>query len=131
MTVRASIDGSEPRIALQTQYHHRDQAKSLPGSTWSAQDREWKIPLAWTSLLALRSTFGDDLEVDEGLNAWAWEEYRNRIEPANALREIVQLDNGKQRHPNVKDDGQPTYDRRTSRSNLPRVSPTPSSRSTL
>lgn len=111
MTVRALIDGSEPRIALQTQYHHRDQAKSLPGSTWSAADRMWKLPLAWTSLLALRTTFGDDLDVDPDLNAWAWAEYKNRIEPANALREIIQLDNGKQRHPNVKDEGGiPTYD---------------------
>lgn len=110
MTVRASIDGYEPRIALQTQYHHRDQAKSLPGAAWSVQDRAWKLPLAWTSCLALRETFGDELEIAQDLADWAWNEKTNRIDPAMALREIVQLDDGAQRHPNQEDDGRPTYD---------------------
>ena len=99
MTVRAAIDGSEPRIALTTQYHHRDQAKSLPGATWSSQDRQWKLPLAWTSCLALRATFGDELEISDDLNAWSWNEYQTRIEPAMALREIVRLDDATQDYP--------------------------------
>lgn len=112
MTVRASIDGSEPRIDLQTQYHHRELAKSLPGATWSSADRTWKLPLAWTSCLALRAIFGDELEIAEDLQTWAWREFQVRVEPATALREIIQLDDDTQRHPNVEkkpDDSRQDY----------------------
>lgn len=100
MAVVADIDPEDlERIVLTTQFHHRDLAKSIPGSSWSTKKRQWTLPLSWTSCIALRSTFGDDLEIAQGLIDWATTEKFHRIDPVLKLRELVRLDNGDQEYP--------------------------------
>jgi SNF2 family DNA or RNA helicase len=48
----------------------------------------WRIPLSWTSCLALRSTFRDNLVIGENLQLWANNELATRINPSNELREL-------------------------------------------
>jgi SNF2 family DNA or RNA helicase len=100
VAVVADIDPDDlERIVLSTSFHHRDLVKSIPGSSWSTKKRQWTLPLAWTSCVALRATFGAELTIAEGLQTWAWTEKGVRIDPATKLRELVRLDDGKHEFP--------------------------------
>lgn len=93
MTVRADIDLVDPnRIAVKTSYFHKDLIASIPGARYSHKDEMWKLPLGWANCLALRSTFGLDLEIGEALAQWALSEMDNRIRPAMQLREAIEAD---------------------------------------
>lgn len=86
--VEAEIDSEDPRkIALVSGYMQKDQIKALPGSGWDRKRGIWRVPLSWSSCIALRATFGAGLGVGPLLNAWAAEEQRLRINPTLALRE--------------------------------------------
>lgn len=63
---------------------HREAAliKRVPGSKWRQQDLRWRLPLSWSSCLALRGVFGEALEIDRGLSDWAWAEVETRVDPA-------------------------------------------------
>ena len=91
MAVTASLDPSGKHIKLEVEWRYKELCKSLPGSSWSTADQTWRIPLSWSSCLALRSTFRDDLIVSEDLNAWAMNELTTRIAPANELRELEEF----------------------------------------
>lgn len=93
MPVLADVTADDPeRITVTTEFQHRELTKTLPGAKWSAKDGAWKLPLAWTSCLALRSTFKEALVVQPGLHKWSLNEYANRIMPANKLRGALTLD---------------------------------------
>jgi SNF2 family DNA or RNA helicase len=77
------------RITLVSPYTAKDLIRTLPGARWAKDDSRWSVPLAWTSCLALRDVFGDDLVVMDDLSKWAWERKRNVIDPAMALREAM------------------------------------------
>ena len=93
MTVLAELDltDSSPRIAITSEFRHKENLKSLPGAKWSNKDRQWKLPAGWASCLALRTTFGDELVIGGNLAQWAAEEKRTRVDPAVALREVIDL----------------------------------------
>lgn len=91
--VYADIDTVDrSRIAITATYYQRDQVKTIPGTRWSTADAKWKAPLAWTTCLALRGTFGADLELGDDLTRWAVEEYDSRIRPAMNLRDRLTID---------------------------------------
>ena len=93
MTVRVDIDSkSDKYIAINAEWRYKELCKSLPGSKWSNDEQTWRVPLSWTSCLALRSTFKDDLELGENLTAWATNELNTRITPSNDLRELEEAD---------------------------------------
>lgn len=93
MPVLADIVDEDPtRITLSTEFQHRELTTTLPGAKWSSKDKVWKLPLAWTSCLALRTTFGDALALSPKLTEWAVAEKRDRIEPAMQLRNLASLD---------------------------------------
>jgi SNF2 family DNA or RNA helicase len=93
VTVRVDIDSkSDKYIAINAEWRYKELCKSLPGSKWSNDEQTWRVPLSWTSCLALRSTFKDDLELGENLTAWATNELNTRITPSNDLRELEEAD---------------------------------------
>ena len=92
MPVLVELDESKSHIVIKAEWRFKDLCKSIPGSKWSAQDQLWRIPLSWSSCLALRSTFLNDLEIGPALNDWAANELTTRIGPAMALREVLEAD---------------------------------------
>ena len=88
MAVRAELDPNGAHILINADWRYKELCKSIPGSSWSTKEQIWRIPLSWSSCLALRSTFKDNLEIGEGLSAWAQHTITTRIEPSMALREL-------------------------------------------
>lgn len=85
----AELEDDGKRIRVATRYVDRDRMREIPGATWSHRDSLWKIPLGWSACVTLRGVFGDELEVGERLTAWAAEEFRTRIQPAESMRELT------------------------------------------
>ena len=88
MTVSVDIDAQGEHILISADWRYKELCKSLPGASWSASEQVWRVPLSWTTCLALRSTFRNDLEIKPTLGAWAANQLETRIAPANALREL-------------------------------------------
>ena len=89
MPVTVEIDSKSGNyIAINAEWRYKELCKSLPGSKWSGDDQTWRVPLSWSSCLALRSTFRDDLVLGEKLTEWASNELTSRITPSNELREL-------------------------------------------
>ena len=86
--VSVDIDPSGKHIKIEAEWRWKELCKSLPGASWSREDGYWKVPLSWTSCLALRSTFKTDLKIEPPLEAWANDLVNTRIAPANTLREL-------------------------------------------
>lgn len=87
MTILAEKDSDDKHIVIHSEWRYKELCRSLPGSKWSPEDQVWRIPLSWTSCLALRSTFQHELEIGPELEKWAFHERETRIDPAMALRE--------------------------------------------
>lgn len=105
VVVEAEIDSEDPRkIALVSGYTQKDQIKALPGASWDRSRGVWRLPLSWSSCLALRGTFGDGLLVGPDLNAWAAEERRTRIDPALALRDKLDAEGDADLYPHQRGD---------------------------
>lgn len=94
MSVYVELDGSN--ISIQAEWRLKEVCRALPGSKWDADKNVWRIPLSWTGCLALRQTFGQELEIGPDLAEWARNEKTNRIDPSNLLREVESVDTGDQ-----------------------------------
>jgi SNF2 family DNA or RNA helicase len=92
MAVIAKLDPDGKHIRLDVEYRYKELCKSIPGSSWSASDQVWRVPLSWSTCLALRSTFKNDLVIAEDLGDWAANLLDTRITPANSLRELEQFE---------------------------------------
>ena len=92
MAVIAKLDPDGKHIRLDVEYRYKELCKSIPGSSWSASDQIWRVPLSWSTCLALRSTFRNDLIIAEDLGEWATNLLDTRISPANSLRELEQFE---------------------------------------
>lgn len=88
MSVLAELDDSG-QIWIDTEWRHRDLVRSLPGSHWDKNSEKWRVPVSWSTCLALRSTFRHELEIGPKLMEWATKEKAERVDPCNALRELV------------------------------------------
>lgn len=88
MSVSVDIDAQGEYILISADWRYKELCKSLPGASWSASEQVWRVPLSWTTCLALRSTFRSDLEIKPTLGAWATNQLETRITPANNLREL-------------------------------------------
>lgn len=82
------VDG---RLVVQTQWHEKDIVKQIPGAAWDPRAKTWTLPLSWGSCVVMRGVFGDTVRIGPKLNEWAWRERRERIAPANAVRERTEL----------------------------------------
>ena len=88
MAVTVDLDPSGKHIRIDAEWRYKELCKSVPGSSWGTADKVWRVPLSWSSCLALRSTFREDLVIGPALKAWADNEVETRIGPANALRSL-------------------------------------------
>lgn len=92
MTVLVDVDSENSHILINAEWRFKELCKSLPGSTWSNADQVWRVPLSWSSCLALRSTFAAQLEIGPKLTEWASNELDTRIGPSLALRDLEEHD---------------------------------------
>jgi len=88
VAVSVDIDGGGEHILINAEWRLKELCKSLPGASWSPSDQVWRVPLSWTTCLALRSTFRNDLVIGPLLAEWAANEVTTRINPSNAFREL-------------------------------------------
>lgn len=92
MPVSVDIDSSGKHIKIEAEWRWKELCKSLPGAAWNKDDGFWRVPLSWSSCLALRSTFRDDLVIQENLEQWAFDKLNNRVKPALELRDLEVYD---------------------------------------
>jgi SNF2 family DNA or RNA helicase len=86
--VVVDLDEEKSHILINAEWRYKELCKSLPGSSWSQKEQVWRLPLSWSSCLALRSTFKSDLEIGASLTEWAEHEVTSRINPTMSLREL-------------------------------------------
>lgn len=79
-------------IYIKADYIDKDRMVMVPGTRWDKTTKVWHVPLSWAACITLRGVFGSDLELGPNLQEWAWREKQQRIDPALALREAVELD---------------------------------------
>ena len=92
MAVSVELDSDKSSILIHAEWRYKELCKSLPGSSWSTKEQVWRLPLSWSSCLALRSTFKEDLTIGPGLTAWAETLVSTRISPSMALRELEEYE---------------------------------------
>ena len=92
MPVSVELDTEKSHILINAEWRYKELCKSIPGSSWSTKEQVWRIPLSWSSCLALRSTFKDDLTIGPRLTGWAEDLVNTRIQPSVALRELEEYD---------------------------------------
>lgn len=80
------------RIGVTTTYRDKELIKLVPGSRWESEGRFWTTPLSWAACLQLRGVFGDELMIGPKLVDWSWTNFRNRVEPATRLRDLLAYD---------------------------------------
>jgi SNF2 family DNA or RNA helicase len=95
--IRIDIDPYEQdRIRISTPFPGRDKEKitQLPGCRFrKEEDQQYFLaPLSWPSCVAAVGIFGERLVIGEALNAWAWWENANRIQPSLALRNATEAE---------------------------------------
>ena len=88
MAVSVEIDNAGEHILITADWRFKELIKSLPGASWSPSEQVWRVPLSWTTCLALRSTFRQDLTIGPALTEWATNELNTRISPSTTLREL-------------------------------------------
>ena len=96
MPIHVELDDSSTHIQITAEWRLKEICRALPGSTWSAKDQVWRIPVSWTGCLALRSTFKEELSIGPRLSEWAKNEREFRINPSNLLRDIEVQEDGDQ-----------------------------------
>ena len=94
MAINVELDELDKHIIITSDWRFKELCKSIPGSTYDSKTQNWKVPVSWSACLALRSTFKDDLVLGERIKTWAVNERANRIDPANALRDLEVLPEG-------------------------------------
>lgn len=82
----ADISSDDPTkiVVPKFEWRFKELLQSLPSSKY--KNEQWTFNLSWQMCLALRFTFGANIEIGPGLKAWADEEYNNVILPAFNLR---------------------------------------------
>ena len=84
------VSGSA-KLVIYTTYQDSHLMKELPGAQFSRRDGFWMAPLSWATCVTLRGLFGQQLEIGERLQQWAWQIRKDRIMPAMWLRDKLTL----------------------------------------
>jgi SNF2 family DNA or RNA helicase len=92
LTIRVEVDNDQKHILINAEWRYKELCKSIPGSSWSTKEQVWRLPLSWSSCLALRSTFQQELEIGPQLADWASNYVTTRIQPSEALRELEEYE---------------------------------------
>lgn len=82
----ADIDEQDPSkiVIPKFEWRWKELLHSLPSSKY--KDDKWFFNLSWQMCLALKYTFGTNLEIGPALKAWSQTEYQDVILPAFNLR---------------------------------------------
>lgn len=86
--VTASTDFNKLYVACGS-ISNRDLVALVPGAKWREGHGHWELNLTWASCKQLRSTFGEDLFLDDSVIEWATKELENRIQPCLELRNCL------------------------------------------
>lgn len=89
MPVEADI--IDDRIVLNTERPDQPRVKALLGARHDKVLDKWTLPLTWTSAVSLLNEFKDRFLASPALNEWGFQERDNRIGPAMALRDRLDL----------------------------------------
>ena len=92
MTIRVELNQERTHINIYAEYRYKEICRALPGSSWDAKEKIWRIPASWSGALSLRSQFKDKLEIGPELKAWAAAEKSNRVTPSLDLRELEEFE---------------------------------------
>lgn len=76
-------------IGVNAGYHERHLVGQIAGSRFT--DQMWTVPASWASCQALRGVFGQNLQLGPQLTRWAKEERALRVDPANLLRDVLEV----------------------------------------
>ncbi len=87
----AEADLESKRIVLESDWSQKDRIKGIPGSRWNTGQKIWTLPLSWAACMHARGEWGRDLQIGSTLTEWAREERATRVDPANALRDALEL----------------------------------------
>lgn len=92
----ATVNRDGTHVDVQTLWTEKELVRQVPGARWDAcGSRRWCLPLSWATCVTLRGVFGQQLDVDPNLNAWALDERRARIDPAMTIRAAIEpIDDG-------------------------------------
>jgi SNF2 family DNA or RNA helicase len=82
-------DLKDGEITVKTEYRDKDLIRMVAGARYNAHDYVWRVPLSWSGYQCLRGVFRDRLEFGAGLATWAWEHWKNQIEPAMTMRSQI------------------------------------------
>jgi SNF2 family DNA or RNA helicase len=94
MPISVELDQTNTHILITADWRFKELCKSLPGASYDSKTQLWRVPTSWSSCLALRSTFRDELVIGPALSKWAAKEKLDRIDPSNALRDLEELPDG-------------------------------------
>lgn len=92
MPVLVNLNAEKTHIVVNAEWRYKDLCKSIPGAVWVTKESTWRVPLSWTSCLALRSTFLNDLVIGDDLTEWANSELSTRVSPSMALRDLTEYE---------------------------------------
>lgn len=85
----ADYDAVTGDVTVTSDWRYKELVKAVPGARWDARAKLWRLPAAWASLVTLRGVLGDELTVGDALTEFAWRLRREFVDPALALRSVL------------------------------------------
>ena len=93
----------QDRLRISTPFPGRDKEliMQVPGCKFHRKDDQqyFQAPLSWASCIVIQGIFGLRLQLGDALNAWAWNEYQNRVKPALELRNATEAEGDQDLYP--------------------------------
>lgn len=86
---RAELSRDARRVEVTCGYHQNHLVQLVPGASY--RNNVWTVPLSWAACVLLRGVFGKELELGPNLVAWAKTVRGERLDPANALRDVLEI----------------------------------------
>ena len=94
MAVHAELDPTTNIVWIDSEWRWKDQIRGIPGAKYDAKRSKWYLPVSWSACLALRTTFGFELELGKNLIDWAAREKTERVDPCLYIREASEWEAG-------------------------------------
>lgn len=85
----AEVDETGEQIHVATTFTDRQLMLMVPGAGFNKKFDGWFAPLTWSTCVILKGLFGDRITYGDGLKAWSWNEWHNRVQPANEMRTVL------------------------------------------
>lgn len=94
MTHFFEIDDEDPTKILLARWdkRFREQYSTIPSARYRKNRDNWVFNLTWPVCLALKESFGEDLDIGENLQKWTADFYNNTIMPAYYWRDKTEAE---------------------------------------